>query len=89
MQTPSSYRDVERLTSLLPFLDCANQKFIIASALFLPFFLTYLVTLWKFRQVLKSKKKGKAPPTLPFSIPILSHAIPFAWDTQGTISTIT
>lgn len=89
MENQSSYRDIERLTSLSRFLDFANEPFAIASALCLPFLLTYLVTLWRFRAVLRSKKKGKEPPTLPFLVPVLSHAIPFAWDTRVTLSTIT
>lgn len=87
--TQPSYRDVERRTSLLRFLDCTNETFVIASALCLPLILTYLVTLRRFRIVLRSNKKGKEPPTLPYMIPILGHALPFAWDTRGTISIIT
>lgn len=70
-------------------LSFANETFVVACAILLPFILTYLATLWRFRIVLRSKKKGKEPPTLPFMVPILSHVIPFAWDIRGTISTIT
>lgn len=89
MENQTSSKDIERLTSLLLFLGFANEAFVIACAILLPFILTYLATLWRFTIVLRSKKKGKAPPTLPFMVPILSHVIPFAWDVRGTISTIT
>lgn len=89
MENQSSYREVQSLRSLLQFLGCANGSFVIAFALCLLLILNYLVTLWELGIALRSKKKGKEPPTLPYLVPILSHVIPFAYDTRGTISTIT
>lgn len=89
MESQVSFRDVEGPTSSLWLLACARETFLVASTLCLPFILTYLVTRWRFGIVLRSKKKGKEPPTLPYMIPVLGHAVPFAWNTRRAISTIT
>jgi hypothetical protein len=48
-------------------------------ALFLPFVLTYIATTWQAATAAKRKIAG-SPPTLPYMIPWLGHAISFMAD---------
>jgi hypothetical protein len=47
--------------------------------------LTYITTSLHFKATRWSKSKGKTVPLVPYSIPVIGHAMPFAFSVAGLI----
>jgi hypothetical protein len=62
-------------------------ELVAALSVFMPFVLTYIYTTWTAITTASSKAWGaRNPPTLPYSIPFLGHALSFMSDGHRAIS---
>ena len=49
---------------------------------------TFVRTKKDFWDVINRTEPGKRPPTLPYALPALGHALSFSWDAPDFVSTI-
>ena len=57
-------------------------------ALLFPFLLTYFLTTAQYLTATWSKKDGRSPPIVPYSIPLIGNLVPFLMDTERYLTNI-
>jgi hypothetical protein len=73
------------LSILLSNLGTLARVYVYTLLLMLLFALTYITTSLHFKATRWSKSKGKTVPLVPYSIPVIGHAMAFAYSVAGLI----